>query len=168
MSLWTPTQVLQFAAVASTSSFENWHGRCGEFCAMAHSFGGSGYASAAAQGRTLSLNRNQSAAKPGDVHFWTEQGSWDAGFGHIAIQSSTPGHIWSNDLVRDGHIDYTSITGPVNIWGQTYMGFADGTNPATWAQSWGTNPYWSPGPAPKPTPPPVPPSRTPLDEDVRK
>lgn len=164
MSLpWPVYAALQFAAVAN--QYQNWQNECGSFVAHAFGFGGSGYATAAAQGQAVGVNGNHSSAPIGSLHFWTEQGSWSAGAGHIAIDAGN-GNIWSNDLQVNGEIHLSPFTGPVNQWGLVYMGW-HAPNAAGFAQSWGTNPYFTP-PAPKPTPPPVPPSRTPLDEDVRK
>lgn len=138
---WNGAGAVAFAKLAASSNFQDWTNRCGEFCAMAHGYGGSGWNSAADQGAAQSLNKNQSAASQGDVHFWVQQGNWGAGNGHIALQSETAGQIYSNDLDVEGKITKTSITGPVNKWGQVYMGWAHAAD--AFSQSWGTNPYYT-------------------------
>lgn len=151
---WSADNALAFAKLASDNNYQSWHNCCGMFCAIAHGYGGSGWNTAALQGQAANLNSDHTKAEPGALHFW------GGGDGHVALQAGTPGYIWSNDLKRDGHIDWVPFSEVASKWGKPYMGWAH-ADANTFRQSWGTNPYWTPPatapkpPAPKPVPKPV-------------
>lgn len=149
---WTTAQAFDFATIAN--QYQSWLNDCGMFVAMAHGYGGSGWDTAADQGAAAGVNSNSSQAPIGSIHFWAEEGSWTAGDGHVAIDAGN-GQIYSNDLQVQGEIHLSPFTAPVTQWGLVYMGWA-APNAHTFANSWGTNPYWSPPATPTPTPTPAP------------
>lgn len=147
---WSTAQALEFAARQSATPSQSWLDDCGMFNAMARGYGGSGWNTAADQGRALALHTDHTTAPVGAVHFWS------GGAGHVALDAGG-GQIWSNDILNAGQINKVPFDDIANLWGKPYMGWADGSSPVTWSASWGTNPYWNGSmPTPAPTPNPVP------------
>lgn len=48
-------------------------------------------------------------------------------FGHIMLAANN-GKAWSNDLVREGGIDYVDRNAPWSHWGQKYLGYLTAVN----------------------------------------
>lgn len=120
----TVTGAVAFAHRESRNASRNWHNDCLAFVRLAwnHPLTGTPHARAAWEKATHKhTDKNAPAGAP--VYWDTPSTS---NFDHVAISDGT-GHVFSNDIIRDGKIDRVRIDDPVwrTKWGATYRGWSE-------------------------------------------
>ena len=120
-------QALAFARAESAHRSQDWHGYCQKFVRSAYNIP-SLFGSAWAQWLGADDEDKHPGGDPADAPLGSAlcyKGS--SPFGHIDLAAREIG-AWSNDLVRDGYIDWVPRTAPVTKWGQKYLGYLTAVN----------------------------------------
>uniref|UniRef100_UPI003158AF62 aggregation-promoting factor C-terminal-like domain-containing protein n=1 Tax=Streptomyces sp. WZ-12 TaxID=3030210 RepID=UPI003158AF62 len=97
----------------SESGSASWYNLCEMNAETAWGLSGL-YPSAAAAYRASGATRGDKNIPPGAAVYWPNIGG---AFGHIALADTTPGYVWSNDVLRRGCIDRVPISAIEQGWG---------------------------------------------------
>ena len=122
---WSGKDAEQWMAVAHMSGKRGVKGLCLKTCRQAWQIRAKYPSAIVAWNNTPKKHKFTDPMKApiGATHFWR-----GGKFGHVAIQSSKPGYVWSTDLpVKDtvGRIYYTEVT---KAWGSKYLGWTTQLN----------------------------------------
>ena len=149
---WTPQQAVAFAASSVRHQYEDVSGLC-DHTAAGYDYGwlGSGYPSAHDHALSIpSKYRHRIKGNPpaGALVFWVGP---NGSYGHVVL-SNGDGRVYSNDILRQGHVDLVPISLFKSRWGMTF----DFWSPPYTPNGFGRNPnpapvVATPRPAPVPT-----------------
>ena len=122
---WSGKDAEQWMGVAHMSGRRGVKGLCLKTCRQAWKIPAKYPSAIAAWNNTPRKQKFTDPMKApiGATHFWR-----GGKFGHVAIQSSKPGYVWSTDLpVKDtvGRIYYTEVN---EKWGSRYLGWTTQLN----------------------------------------
>ena len=122
---WSGHDADQWMAVAHMSGKRGVKGMCLKTCRLAWQIPAKYPSAIVAWNNTPKKNKftDPMKAPVGVTHFWK-----GGKFGHVAIQSSKSGYVWSTDLpIKDtvGRIYYTEVS---DAWGSKYLGWTTQLN----------------------------------------
>lgn len=123
----TVDEALAWAQGQHDHPTQSWHGLCQMFVHDAYGIGG-GFGSAYAQWVGLDdadrhTGGNSADAPVGAALFYKGTNP----YGHVML-AAHKGGAWSNDLTRDGFIDFAARTDPETKWSQKYLGWGSSLN----------------------------------------
>ena len=135
---WTPQQAVAFAQSSVSHQYENVHNLCDHTTAFDYGYLGSGEYSAASHGLSTPKSMRHAIGDgknipAGALVFYT-----GGTYGHVVLSAGN-GLVYSNDILRDGHVDLVNINLFKTRWGMTFNfwtppyfpnGFGHNPNPA--------------------------------------
>lgn len=124
----TTAQALEYAQHQHDHATEDWSGMCQRFVRSCYGIPPL-FASAWAQWLGADDEDRHKGGDPrnaptGSALCYKGTGT----FGHIMLAARDAYGAWSNDLKRDGEIDFVARLAPTSQWGQGYLGYLTAVN----------------------------------------